>query len=62
MITGELSRAAVSMTPFIEFDPMQFAAGSANPLALASANTSWTSAPVITPAAKSLRGSVMRRS
>jgi hypothetical protein len=62
MITGELSLAAVSMTAFIEFEPMQFAAGRAKPFALASAKTSCTSEPVMTPGAKSLRGAVMMSS
>ncbi len=43
MMTGEFSFAAVSITAFIEFEPMQFAAGRANPLALARAKISWTS-------------------
>ena len=59
MITGELIAAAVSITPFIVLLPVQLAAGSAKPLALASAKTSFTSEPVRTPGAKSVRIAVM---
>ena len=59
MITGELTFAAVSITAFIVFDPVQLAAGRANPSALASAKTSFTSLPMITPGAKSRRSVLM---
>ena len=55
MMTGEFSLAAVSITPFIVFDPVQLAAGRANCSALARANRSLTSAPVMTPGANSRR-------
>src|SRR5688500_8369022 len=60
MITGEFSLAAVSIVAFMEFVPMQFAAGRAKPLAFAKAKTSLTWGPVMTPGAKSLRGFVIR--
>ena len=58
MITGLLSLAAVSITAFIEFDPMQLAAGIANCSAFANANSWATESPVRTPAGKSFRRSV----
>ena len=60
-ITGLLSLPAVSMTAFIEFVPMQFAAGSANWFAFARAKISLTASPVWTPAGKSFLKSVTRR-
>ena len=49
MITGELTAAAASITPFIVSLPVQLAAGRAKPCCLARANTSDTASPVSTP-------------
>ncbi len=59
MITGELTAAAASITPFIVLVPVTLHAGMAKALAFANAKISLTSVPVITPGAKSLRISLM---
>ena len=61
MITGLLSLPAVSITAFIELEPMQLAAGIANCSDLAYAKSCATASPVSTPAGKSFRRSVTSR-
>ena len=62
MMTGAFTDAAASITPFIVLVPVQLAAGMANSLDLARAKMSWTSEPVMTPGAKSVRIALMSRS